>query len=83
MLQFSGSSCTPQSPPLRSLSLASTGELADIWATAGYMLGSGTDPSRNVHSKIEPVTNPAIPAAYRIMPRSSSLKEPRHPLPKV
>ena len=38
---------------------------------------------RNVHSKIELVTMLATPAAYRIMQRSSSCKEPRHPLPKV
>ena len=37
----------------------------------------------NVHSKIELVAMLATPAAYRIMQRSSSCKEPRHPLPKV
>ena len=38
---------------------------------------------RNVHSKIELVTMLATPAAYRIMQRSSSCKEPRHPLIRV
>ena len=44
--------------------------------------GTGTLAS-NVHSKIELVAKLATPAAYRIMQRSSSCKEPRHPLPKV
>lgn len=53
-----------------------------IRVTSSYM-HRGKPLLRNVHSKIELVAKIATPAAYRIMQRSSSCKEPRHPLPKV
>ena len=51
--------------------------------TASYIHADTSILMSNVHSKIELVAKLATPAAYRIMQRSSSCKEPRHPLPKV
>ena len=84
MLQFSGFSCMSQNQICDyNFSRFDRKRIRIQMVTTSYIHLDTSILVSNVHSKIELVAKLATPAAYRIMQRSSSCKEPRHPLPKV